>query len=91
MQYAKLISNSPVYAPNPILHNGSYIGNPPGEIYEEEGYKPVKYMDQPEPLGDGYYLETWAETEAEIAQGWEWVDDPNISDEEALGIILGQE
>lgn len=91
MRYAKLIDGLPSYAPNPILHNGSYIGNPPGSVYEAEGYKPVKYTDQPEPLGDGYYMETWTETEAEIVQGWEWVDDPNIPDEEALNIIMGGE
>ena len=34
MKYAKLIDGYPVYAPNPILHNGVWIGNPPGEIYE---------------------------------------------------------
>ena len=42
MKYAKLINNSPVYAPNPILHNGLWYGNPPGEIYEADGYKPVR-------------------------------------------------
>lgn len=40
MKYAKLINNYPAYAPNPILHNGLWYGNPPGEIYEAEGYKP---------------------------------------------------
>lgn len=29
MRYAKLINNSSVYAPNPILHNGLWYGNPP--------------------------------------------------------------
>lgn len=91
MKYAKLINNFPAYAPNPILIDGSYIGNPPTSIYEAEGYKPVKNTDQPEPIGDGYYMETWTETETEIVQSWEWVDDPNISDEEALNIIMGGE
>lgn len=91
MKYAKLINNFPSYAPNPILIDGSYIGNPPDSVYEAEGYKPVRYTDQPEPLGDGYYMEKWTETETEIVQGWEWVDDPNISDEEALNIIMGGE
>lgn len=91
MNYAKLVNDYPQYAPNPILRNGSYIGNPPDSVYEEEGYKPVRYTDQPEPLGDGYYMENWTETDTEIVQGWEWVDDPNISDEEALNIIMGGE
>lgn len=53
MKYAKLVDNFPAYAPNPILHNGSYTGNPPASAYEAEGYKAVRYADQPEPLEDG--------------------------------------
>lgn len=53
MRYAKLINNSISYAPNPIIHSGSRIGNPPGSVYEAEGYKPVRFTDLPEPLEDG--------------------------------------
>ena len=89
MSYAML--NNPMlrFAPNPMLHNGRWIGNPPPELYLELGYKPVVWSEQPEPTGDGYYAETWTETDAAILQSWRWVDDPEISDAEALDIMLG--
>ena len=94
MKYAKLINNFPVYAPNPILVDGAYIGNPPGSVYEAEGYKPVKNTDQPEPRGTGWYVETWAETDEAIVQRWEWheaTDEDEISEGEALDMLLGGE
>lgn len=84
MKYAKLINNFPAYAPNPILHNGLWYGNPPGEVYTAEGYKPVRYADPPTEPGEGYqWVETWSETDTEIVQGWVLVEVP-ISEEDAL-------
>ena len=84
MKYAKLINNSPSFAPNPILHNGLWYGNPPGSVYEAEGYKPVVYNDRPTEPGEGYqWQETWGETAEEIVQDWVLVEVP-ITDEEAL-------
>lgn len=84
MKYAKLINSYPTYAPNPILHNGLWHGNPPGSVYEAEGYKPVVYSDPPTEPAEGYqWQETWSETETEIVQGWVLVEVP-ITDEEAL-------
>jgi len=84
MKYAKLINAFPTFAPNPIRHNGLWYGNPPGEIYEAEGYKPVVYNDRPTEPAEGYqWSETWSETAEEIVQGWELVEVP-ITDEEAL-------
>lgn len=94
MRYAKLINDSPVYAPNPVLHNGVRIGNPPGSVYEAEGYKPTTLTNQPEPPGVGWYVETWTETDEAIVQGWEWheaTDEDEISPEEALDMLLGGE
>lgn len=91
MKYAKLINNFPVYAPNPILHNGSYIGNPPASIYEADGYKPVRYTEVPE-VEPGYVaVPGWTETEDEIVQTWEIVEapEPELSPDEALDILLG--
>lgn len=91
MTYAKLINNYIVHAPNPILHNGLWYGNPPGEIYEAEGYKPVVYNDPPTEPGEGYqWVETWSETDTEIVQIWTIEQDSGeIDDSEALNIILG--
>lgn len=92
MRYAKLISNFPAYATNPILHAGLWHGNPPGSVYEAEGYKPVSLANQPEPPGVGWWVETWTETEDAIVQGWVWheaTDEDEISDTEALALLTG--
>lgn len=95
MRYAKLINNLPTYAPNPILHDGLWYGNPPAEVLEAEGYKPVTYTDPPGEPDEGYrWVETWTETDSEIVQGWEAVELPpegDIGPAEALDIILGGE
>ena len=84
MIYAKLINSTINLAPNPILVGGNWIGNPPGEVYEAEGYKPVVYTDPPTEPVEGYqWVETWSETDTEIVQGWVLVEVP-ISEEEAL-------
>lgn len=84
MKYAKLINDFPTYAPNPILHNGSYIGNPPGSVYEEQGYKPVVYSDPPGDAPDGYqWVESWSEGDGNIVQGWVLEEVP-ITEDEAL-------
>lgn len=83
MKQAKLINNYPQYAPNPIRVGRTWWCNPPGEIYEAEGYKPVTYTPMPEAPSGYYYQETWTETEDAIVQGWELVEVP-ISEEEAL-------
>lgn len=81
MKYAKLINGYPSYAPNPIIYNGNYIGNPPIFVYEEKGYKPLVYTPQPDTEGDKYYIATWTETENEIIQGWEKIEDDIKGDE----------
>lgn len=84
MKYAKLINQYPQFAPNPIKHNGLWYGNPPGEIYEAEGYKPVRYTEPPGEPDEGYqWVETWSEDEGNIQQGWVLVEVP-ITEEEAL-------
>ena len=92
MRYAKLINGSISFAPNPIRHASIWYGNPPAEVYRAEGYKPVTYTAQPDPLGDGWWNTTWTETEEAIVQGWGWheaTDDDEISPEEALDMLMG--
>lgn len=93
MEYAKLINNTLSYAPNPILHAGLWYGNPPGSVYEAEGYKPVRYTDPPTEPTEGYqWIETWSETEDAILQGWELVPVPDdMSADEAMEILFGGE
>ena len=91
MRYAKLIDNYPQYAPNPILHAALWYGNPPGSVYEAEGYKAVTNTPMPAAPSGYYYAETWTETEDFIVQGWELVEapEPELSADEALDILLG--
>lgn len=90
MKYAKLINNFPCYAPNPILIDGAYIGNPPGSVYEGEGYKPVHFTDAPE-TDIGYEaVEGWTETEIEIVQTWEIVE-AEVDPANAMEILFGGE
>lgn len=84
MRYAILIDSHPSYAPNPILHNGLWHGNPPGEVYEAEGYKPVVYSDPPGEAPFGYrWVEKWSEEDGDIQQGWVLEEVP-ITEDEAL-------
>ena len=70
MRYAKLINGSISYAPNPIAHDGMIRYNPPGSVYEAEGYKPVRYTDPPTPEPGYIAVPEWAETAEEIVQTW---------------------
>lgn len=70
MRYAKLINGSIYYAPNPILHNGLMRYNPPGSVYEAEGYKPVRYTEPPTPEPGYTVVPSWVETAEEIVQMW---------------------
>lgn len=91
--YAKLINNYPSFAPNPIHIGNRWRINPPGEIYEAEGYKPVTYTDPPGEPDEGYqWVETWTETENAIMQGWEQSPIPDdVSADEAMEILFGGE
>lgn len=94
MIYAKLIDGDILqFAPNPILVDGNYIGNPPGSVYEAEGYKVVIYTDPPGEPDEGYqWVETWTETENAILQGWEQIPVPDdVSADEAMDILFGGE
>lgn len=86
--YAKLINDTLSIAPNPILHGGDYIGNPPASVYEADGYKVVQYTEQPEAPSGYYYAETWTETEDAIVQTWEIVE-AEVDPAEAMEILFG--
>ena len=88
MTYAKLINDNLSIAPNPILHDGSYIGNPPAAAYEAEGYKAVTYTPMPDAPSGYYYAETWTESEDAIVQGWEIVE-AEVDPAEAMEILFG--
>lgn len=83
MKYAKLIDGFPAYAPNPIKHDGLWYGNPPGSVYEAEGYKPVVYTDHGMAPSGYAWREAWTEEEGNIQQSWVLEQIP-ITEDEAL-------
>ena len=93
--YAKLIDGALVYAPrkmNTEIGGEPYVVyNPPAEMLIADGWLPVVYTDEPGDAPEGYHYEAaYTEEGGEIVQGWELVEDPpDISDSEALEIILG--
>ena len=83
MKYGKLIDGNLVLAPNPIIIGDRQIGNPPGEVYIEQGYKPVIFTDPPV-VAEGYVaVPGWEEQADEIVQTWT-VELAPVSEEEAL-------
>ena len=83
MIYAKIINNTLSFAPNPIIIDDRQIGNPPGEVYISEGYKPVVYTEPPT-VEPGYAaVPGWEENALEIVQTWT-VEQVPITEEEAL-------
>ena len=74
--YAKLQNGMLRSAPKTVTWNGCTVNNPSAEKLMELGYKPVVYTDMPENTTEGkHYESSWTETEAEIIQTWNLVDD----------------
>lgn len=91
MIYAKLINNHLVYAPNPILHGGVRIGNPPAEILLAEGYKPVRFTEAPTPEPGYIAVPGWTETAEEIVQTWAVEPEPDeVDGDRAMQILFGE-
>lgn len=90
MRYAKLIENEIQYAPNPILIDDRQIGNPPAELYLEQGYKPVTYTDPPE-TDPGYVaVPGWEDDGEAIIQTWTIEEEPDdVDSERAMQILFG--
>ena len=75
--HAKLQNGMLRSAPKTVTWNGCMVNNPSADKLMELGYKPVRYTDMPENTTEGkHYESSWTETEAEIIQTWNLVDDP---------------
>lgn len=91
---AKIIDGVFTPAPRKIerqIDGENYITyNPTDEMLADAGWLNVHFTDPPE-APEGYHYEaTYTEEGGEIVQGWVLVQDPDdISDSEALEIILG--
>lgn len=90
MKYAKFVAGNLILAPNPIIVEDRQIGNPPGEVYLEQGYKPVRYTDPPETEPGYIAVSGWEETSEEIVQIWTVEPEPDAVDaERAMDILFG--
>ena len=75
--YAKLQNGMLRSAPKTVTWHNCTVNNPSADKLVELGYKPVVYTDMPENTTEGkHYESSWTETEAEIIQTWNLVDDP---------------
>ena len=75
--YAKLQNGMLRSAPKTVTWNGCTVNNPSIDKLVELGYKLVVYTDMPENTTEGkHYESSWTETESEIIQTWNLVDDP---------------
>lgn len=93
--YAKLQNGILRSAPKTVQWRNCTVNNPSDDKLVELGYKLVRYADMPESTETGkHYESSWEETETEITQVWNLVEDlvypePEISSEEVLNIIMG--
>lgn len=92
--YAKLINNVLHRAPNTVEWQGHKVNNPSEDKLKELGYLPVTYTDMPADAESGYHYESsWTQTDTEIVQVWNLVEDvvheTELTVEEALAIITG--
>lgn len=93
--YAKLTNGILISAPKKVDYNGKTIFNPPDDVLLDMGYFPVVYADMPTDAPDGQHYEShWEQTDTEIVQVWELVDnpaesEPELSADEVLNIIMG--
>lgn len=92
MECAKLIDAQIQFAPRSVVVGDRQIGNPPPELLEELGYKPVQYTDPPEAEPGFIAVPGWEETDEAIVQTWTVEVEPDEIDEgRAYRIIAGEE
>ncbi len=88
--YGKLIDGALQIAPKKLPGDGVIVYNPPEEMYREQGWKPVTFVDPPEAPSGYYYESGWEERDDAIVQTWTQTPLPDdIDDAEAYGIIFG--
>jgi len=90
--YGKLIEGELQTAPKKLEINDNCVWNAPSEEYLAQGWKLVRFTDEPEAPTGYYYESGWEETETEIVQTWTLVELPDeVDDAEAFSIIFGEE
>lgn len=89
MRYAKLIAGEISFAPRKLRSGDTVVYNPPVALLLEQGYKPVRFTEAPGAEEGFRPVSGWTESETEILQTWTMEPEDEISDNEALEILLG--
>ena len=79
--YAKLVDGNLVFAPKCFPVGAINVWNPTPEMLETAGYKPVIFVDPPEPREGYSYESIWEEQNGEIIQVWIEQEMPDEIDE----------
>ena len=88
--YGRIIAGEFEFAPRKLNGNGVVVYNPPAEMYLEQGWKPVTFVDPPKAPSGYYYESGWEEQTDAIVQTWTLTPLPDDIDEaEAYDIIFG--
>lgn len=91
MTYAKLINGILMIAPRKLRSGAVLVYNPPAALLEAEGYKPVVFTEAPAAEEGFRAVCGWTETANGILQTWTLEPEGDVSDAEALAILLGGE
>ena len=92
MKYAKLIDGELTLAPRKIEDGDTVVYNPPVELLEQKGYKPVVYTNPPTVEAGYVAVPGWTEEDNEIVQVWHIEEAPDEVDaEEAMQILFGED
>ena len=91
MGYAKLVNGKLCRAPRRLEIGTDVVYNPTAAMLLSSGYKAIRLSQQPEAEPGFVAVSGWMETEDEILQTWTVEPEGDISDEEALEILLGGE
>lgn len=89
-KYGILVDGSLLFAPKKIKNGDSTTYNPPGEMLEAFGYKPIRSTDPPETEPGYVAVCEWEEVDGTIVQRWH-VEEAEPTEEEILSILLGGE
>lgn len=88
--YGKLVGGDLNLAPKKLEVNGNWVWNASAGDYLAQGWKSLRFTEEPEPIEGYYWKSGWTETEVEIVQTWEQKELPDEVDEaEAFDIIFG--
>lgn len=89
--YGKLINGELKTAPVKLIENGLVTYSPSEEMYLRHGWFPVIFTEQPEADPGYYYISSWEEQNNSIIQVWERVIIPDLTAEEIVNILTGEQ